>query len=248
MCHVSEMADIETIYRIFGNPAPVSCEVAAPAERAHIPGALVIAGAGFPFGVTRLQQPFKKRRDVKVDSVVEACRQLLVQQFDMVIVLPGAVTTQDQVSLATLRDLANGSPVLVVSETGALPSSATLSEELRRELPRPDPPSNALEGNQAVTVGPVVGYHASGAITVNGTPVKLSSTQSRILWRLLDAPQHRCQATELVDAMPNPAFEHAQETLRVHISRLRQKLAAAGADGILVTGRGSYWLHWPPAT
>lgn len=240
------MTSTETINRIFGRPSPVSYEVAAPKERTHIPGVLVIAGPEFRICVTRWQQPSRRRRDVKVDSVIGACRQLLIQQFDMVIVLPGGVSPEDEESLATLRDLANGAPVLVLSEAGtALPAMAT-SEELARELAISEQPSNDPERHHAVTVGPLVGHRSSGMITVNDEPLKLSLTQSRILWRLLDAPQYQCKATELVGAMPNPGFKQALETLRVHITRLRQKLAAAGGDGMLVTGRGTYWLHWPP--
>lgn len=183
---------------------------------------------------------------MKVDSVIGACRQLLIQQFDMVIVLPGGVSPENEESLATLRDLANGAPVLVLSEAGtALPAMAT-SEELARELAISEQPSNDTERHHAVTVGPLVGHRSSGMITVNDEPLKLSLTQSRILWRLLDAPQYQCKATELVGAMANPGFKQALETLRVHITRLRQKLAAAGGNGMLVTGRGTYWLHWPP--
>ena len=246
MRHVSEMTSTETIHRIFGRSSPTSFEVTTPKERAHVPGVLVIAGPRFPFGVTRWQQPSRKRRDVKVDSVIEACRQLLIQQFDMVIVLPGGVAAQDDVSLATLRDLANGAPVLVLSEADAALPRAAPSEELAREMASPEQSINDPDLQQTVTVGPLVGYRASGMIAVNGEPLKLSLTQSRILWRLLDAPQHQCKATELVGAMAHPGFEQALNTLRVHLTRLRQKLAAAGGDGMLVTGRAAYWLHWPP--
>lgn len=242
------MSDVETISRIFRNSSPLACEVMAPTKRPYISGVLVIAGPGLRFGVSRLQQPIRKRGDVRVDSLIEACRQLLTQKFDLVIVLPDAVGSNDEATLATLRDLANGSPVLVLSDTEEAADRAAHSREWQRELSDPESPTGDLMQRQTVSVGPIVGHRVSGMITGNGVPLKLSPSRSRILWRLLEAPQNQCKMDELVGAMANPARESAKETLRVHISRLRSTLAAAGCDGILVTGRGVYWLHWPQAT
>lgn len=247
VCHKSDMRNIKAIQRSLGTPSPAPYEVKAPVERAHIPGVLIIVGQGLRFGVTRWHDSLKKRRDVKVGSVVEAFRQLLIQHFDIIIVMPGVIAANDDESLGVLRDLANRSPVLVLSETTSLMANTAHFSEPERYLPTADQLNNDLAWHEAVSVGPLMGYRTSGMITMNGEPLKLSITQSRILWRLLDAPQHQCKAVDLVAAMDNPGFKHAMETLRVHITRLRQRLAAAGGGGMLVTGRGIYWLHWPPA-
>lgn len=239
------MSDVETISRIFRSPSPLSTEVMAPAKRSYISGVLVITGPSSRFSVNRLQYPVRKRGDVRVDSLIEACRQLLTQRFDLVIVLPDATSVSDEMTLATLRDLASGSPILVLSETAASVGEITQSGEWQRELAGLEHVGADLMRCQTVTVGPIIGHRASGMITANGSPLNLSPSQSRILWRLLEAPQNQCKMAELVGAMDNPGLDNAMDTLRVHISRLRSKLAQAGCDRILATGRGVYWLHWP---
>ena len=197
------------------------------------------------FTVNRLQTEFRRRRDIRVNSLTDAYLQLLTQRFDLILILPDVVgANQDQV-LARLRDLASGAPVLVLSETAALGASDVRSKDLMQELAGPGPVSGDLTRPPTVSVGPIVGYRASGMITANGDTVNLSPSLSRILWRLLEAPQHHCKTSDLVDAMANPELPSAKDTLRVHMSRLRSKLAAFGCDEVLVTGRGFYWLQWP---
>ena len=208
-------------------------------------GVLVIAGSNKRFAVNRLQMSFKKRRDIRVNSLTDAYLQLLTQKFDMILVLQDVADANQEKVLARLRDLASGAPVLVLSEAAALGASEGGSKGLLHELAGPGQGNSDLTRPQTVAVGPIIGYRASGMITANGEPLKLSPSLSRILWRLLEAPQNHCKTSELVDAMTNPEFPSAKDTLRVHISRLRSKLAAADCDGILVAGRGVYWLRWP---
>lgn len=241
------MPDTQTLDRIFGNSSLVPLEVEVPPLRPNIPGVLVVTGRGSRFGVGRLEQPSKRRRDVKVDSLIDACRHLLTRRFDLVILLPDAVAADNEETMATLRNVANGVPVLVLSEPGALAVNVMASIDWDNESSSSDPVCGERKSHHSVTIGPLVGHRASGMITANGDPLKISPSQSRILWRLLEAPQHLCKASELVESMVNPGFDHAKETLRVHISRLRKVLANAGCDGILETGRSAYWLHWPPS-
>lgn len=109
----------------------------------------------------------------------------------------------------------------------------------------PGHPVFDLRPNPAIAVGPAMAYRSSGMITCGGKSLNLPVTQSRSLWRLLDAPQIRCNSAELIQTMRNPGLEKAPHTLRIHIHRLRNKLAALGGAGILIFGGGSYRLDWP---
>lgn len=180
-----------------------------------------------------------------VNSLTDAYRQLLTQTFDLVLVLQDVPESNQDLVLTRLRDLASGAPVLVLSDTAAPDASVAGSKESKREMSALKQGVEDLMRPQTVAVGPIIGYRASGMIMVNDEPLKLSPSLSRILWRLLEAPQNHCKVSELVDGMTNPEFPSAKDTLRVHISRLRSKLAAAGCGGVLVAGRGVYWLRWP---
>lgn len=239
------MSDIDTINHIVSTTSPLLQEVRGPIEKPHLPGVLVIGGHDKRTAVHLLQQSAKKRRDVRVDSLIEAYRQLLTQRFDLVLILPDASEATQDLVLARLRGLASGAPVLVLSETAAPGSSEAGSKEAQQEIVAPAQEGEELARRQIAAAGPIIGYRASGMITVNGEAINLSPSLSRIMWRLLEAPQHCCKTSELIEAMTNPNLTNVRDTLRVHISRLRRVLAAAGCDGTLVAGRGVYWLREP---
>jgi DNA-binding response OmpR family regulator len=239
------MSNIDTINHIVSTASPVLHEVVGPTATPQFSGVLVIAGSDMRFAVNRVQQPVRKRRDVRVNSLTDAYIQLLTQRFDLVLILQDVSEANEELVLARLRDLASGAPVLVLSDRALSDASVAGSKESQREISDSKTGVENLVRPQTVAVGPIVGYRASGMIMVNDEPLKLSPSLSRILWRLLEAPQNHCKMSELVDAMTNPEFPSAKDTLRVHICRLRSKLAAAGCGGVLVAGRGVYWLRWP---
>lgn len=185
-------------------------------------------------------------QDKGAASLREACLLLLFRRFEIVIILPGALVLMDEPSLTLLQKIAGGVQVLVLSEDPVptlVPGSVEKSSQ--HPLSTDRPPFTELPG-EAIRVGPIVGYRASGITTVSGKPLKLFKTQSRILWRILVVP-HNCRGiADLIAVMPNPHFAKAPHTLWVHIYRLRSKLAALGGEGMLISGTGSYWLQWHP--
>lgn len=227
--------------------------VAAPSEQ-YVKGVLLLVPQGARINIIRRSDRLEDCQDQQAGSLAEACRLLLTREFNMVVVLPGALRPMDEVSVAILRNMAQGAPVLVLSDNTLSPiQPGTSIDQASKAV---EPPNKTFAADHSVfgpvpsntvAVGPIIGYRASGMIAVGGKPLKLSVTQDRILWRLLEAPQNRCTLTDLIETMPNPGFSNARNTLRVHIHRLRSRLEAHGASRILASGSGSYWLHWPLA-
>lgn len=218
-----------------------------PVTPPDVRGVLVIAGPGLRFRLSRFQRPTTKRRDLRVEWVDDACRLLMRQKYDMIIVLPGAVSTDNKESITLLTDLANGSPVLIVSHAETPMTVNPQAEDLEQEVPGLDDSSIGRCQYPTVVMGPINGDSDSGVITAHGKLLKVSRTQSRIMWRLLASPDNKCTAAELVREMPNPDSDGALKTLRVLIYRIRKNLAEVGLGGMLHTVEGGYYLRLPPA-
>lgn len=225
----------------------------APKKRQQM-GVLLLAPQDSSINISRIQSPKGECQDYQASSLAEACLLLVEHKFHMVFLLPGGLISNDEVSLSILLRLADGASVLVFGETGV--PSAPLVIRADGTPAALELPTCKMAGRHTdfsavprhfIVVGPVTGYRASRLIAVGHKPLKLSLTQAGILWLLLEAPQNRCTLAQLIEAMPNPGLNKAHNTLRVHIHRLRSRLNAQGASGILVSGSGSYWLQWPPA-
>ncbi len=210
---------------------------------------LLLASPECRVSVSRVAGPADKVQYHEAVSFLDACRLLLTYRCDVVIVMPGALKDDNETALAMLRIAADGAAVLVLSDGGQAPTGCADQTVMTTPVPQGRIPggrqTSVHNPSNVVSVGPIIGYRGSGMIAVDGKLLKLSVTHARILWRLLDAPQNRCTSRELIDTMCNPDFGNAPRTLRVHIHRLRAKLAAHGAGGMLVNGSGGYWLHWP---
>lgn len=88
-----------------------------------------------------------------------------------------------------------------------------------------------------------------------GRWLALHPREFELLWRLADAPGERVTKPELLRDVWRLNHEPETNSLEVHVSRLRSKLADCGCDGLIVTDpRGGYRLldayrrehgHWP---
>jgi DNA-binding winged helix-turn-helix (wHTH) protein len=73
-------------------------------------------------------------------------------------------------------------------------------------------------------------------LLVQGREVELTSREFEIVMRLAEHPGWVLSAEQLCDEAEDA--DYSPESVSVHVSRLRHKLAAAGADGAVETVRG----------
>lgn len=143
--------------------------------------------------------------------------------------------------LDKLQALRIGADDYVVKPFNPLEVVARAKAILRRTMGR--------SPEQVLRMGPLAidpqAYRAtvdtgSGPVTLDLTP-----TEFRILAHVAASPGRAFQRTELVDACL-PEGEALDRTVDSHVSNLRRKLAAAGADGMLTGVRGvGYRLDLP---
>ena len=116
--------------------------------------------------------------------------------------------------------------------------------------PIPAPPGSVAGGEAAVAAAPRdLDLRVLGPLEVrlDGHPVAVTASKERALLALLIANHGRTLpvgrlAEDLWEGSPP---ESASAALRVHVSRLRRTLAAAGVEGILVTRPPGYLLDVP---
>lgn len=98
-------------------------------------------------------------------------------------------------------------------------------------------------GEQAVLfrrAGPVLLDLALRDAWSEGRRLALHPTEFALLWRLAEVPGQPVTRAQLFRDVWRIAFDPGTNRIEVHVSRLRRKLAAAGAGGLVETVEGGY--------
>lgn len=135
--------------------------------------------------------------------------------------------------LDKLQALRIGADDYVVKPFNPLEVVARAKAVLRRTMGR--------TSEQVLRVGSLAvdpqAYRAMVDSGAGQVTLDLTRTEFRILAHMAAAPDRAFERSELVDACL-PESEALDRTVDSHVSNLRRKLAAAGADGLLVGVRG----------
>ncbi len=100
----------------------------------------------------------------------------------------------------------------------------------------------AGHASNELTCGPVSLDTKAGQVTVEGTPVKLTSHEYRLLAYLMHHAGRVVSRSELVEHLYDQDFDRDSNTIEVFVGRLRKKL---GID-IIQTMRGLGYIVTPP--
>jgi DNA-binding response OmpR family regulator len=94
------------------------------------------------------------------------------------------------------------------------------------------------EADTAVVLGDLTVDPSSRRVSVRDEIVPLTTLEFDLLFTLARAPQRVFTRDELVDRVWGAEAAGVGRVVDVHVSNLRQKLVAAGADGLVRTVRG----------
>ena len=135
--------------------------------------------------------------------------------------------------LDKLQALRIGADDYVVKPFNPLEVVARAKAVLRRTIGR--------TADEVLRVGPLTvdpqAYRASVDSPAGAVALDLTRTEFRILAHMSANPGRAFERAELVDACM-PESEALDRTVDSHVSNLRRKLSAAGADGLLTAVRG----------
>lgn len=87
-----------------------------------------------------------------------------------------------------------------------------------------NPTSPALPGSNVLLLGPLRLDLDAMSLTKNGTPISLTPTEYKILSCLMRAPGRIFTKIQLYEAVSGAYFESDENTMMVHISKLRDKI------------------------
>lgn len=102
---------------------------------------------------------------------------------------------------------------------------------------------SAGHASNELICGPVVLDMKAGQVSVDGTPIKLTSHEYRLLAYLMHHAGRVVSRSELVEHLYDQDFDRDSNTIEVFVGRLRKKL---GID-IIQTMRGLGYIVTPPA-
>jgi len=89
---------------------------------------------------------------------------------------------------------------------------------------------------------------ASKEVTVDGKPVRLTSTEYKLLYHLIKNEGHLLSHENLLNKVWGEDYQDARDLLRVHIQHIRQKLGDNGeSSDIIVTEHGMGYKFVRPA-
>jgi DNA-binding response OmpR family regulator len=89
-----------------------------------------------------------------------------------------------------------------------------------------------------LAAGPVTVDRERVAVTVDGRPVGLTTTEFKVVAALAEAAGRVLSRQQILDQVWGPDFFGDPRTVDVHIRHIREKLAAAGAPDAVETVRG----------
>ena len=113
---------------------------------------------------------------------------------------------------------------------GSGPCYLELRARLRAVLRR----TEAQPGQRLICVGPLAIDTDARLVRIGGTPVELCRLEYQLLVHLAGNPTGVCSKQELLRAIWNQRAHAGARTVDSHASRLRRKLDAAGATGLVV--------------
>ena len=117
-------------------------------------------------------------------------------------------------------------------------SPRELVARVRAVLRRHRGGNSTSPGDRPLVLGALRLDPSARRVSVAGTVVPLTALEFDLLHEFARAPGRVFGRSELIERVWGPEYDGVDRVVDVHVSNLRQKLAAAGADELLRTVRG----------
>lgn len=102
------------------------------------------------------------------------------------------------------------------------------------------------EEQMTLTVGPIHADLSAHVVTVDGSDMKLTLTEFKLLAVMLGAPKRVLSRNELINRVMGAGVVVTSRTIDVHVAALRKKLERAGGMIRTIRGVGYQLLDQPP--
>lgn len=174
-----------------------------------------------------------------VHTFSAACAVLLSEPVSVVILVDDPRAPLNAEELDVLGKLAAAASVVLVQTAQPAPRGYTPVRQLRSQS-RNHPVMPPLAST--ITVGALVSDPSSGAFMAHGRLLKLSASEARLLWDVVQSPGHYITTDDLIEGR-NPTQTHrSAASLRQLFYRIRRKLTAADDAAQIVAARNGYCL------
>ncbi|MCM3746626.1 response regulator transcription factor [Paenibacillus pasadenensis] len=169
----------------------------------------------------------------KTDGL-EVCRQLRREGSVPIPILMLSARAED---MDKIMGLMTGADDYMVKPFNPLELVARVKSLLRRAYQFPKPGDNGGEHEGAVELGPLVIDKSTHSVSCRpeGRQLHLTSTEFGILHLLASHPGKVFSAEDIFQAVWKEKFYESNNTVMVHISKLREKLEQETGDKFIVT-------------
>lgn len=176
-------------------------------------------------------------------SFSAACSVLLSEFVSVVVLVDDPAAPLNAEELDVLGKLAASASVVLVRPAqaasrgnGGDPIPARPLRNQSRNHPVMPPAPSTL------TVGGLVSDPKSGAFLAHGRLLKLSASEARLLWDVIQSPGHHIATDDLREGRNPTQTCRSAASLRQLFYRIRRKLAASGDAAQIVAARNGYCL------
>ncbi|WP_240353165.1 response regulator transcription factor [Cohnella algarum] len=162
---------------------------------------------------------------------LEACRRIRDRQGGIPILMVSAKSED----MDKILGLITGADDYMMKPFNPLELLARVKSLLRRSYQYNSALSAASPEDGTLTVGPLRVHKKSHTVEADGKPIHLTSTEFGILYLLASHPGRVFSAEEIFQHVWKEKFFDSNNTVMVHISKLRDKLEQETSDKLITT-------------
>jgi DNA-binding response OmpR family regulator len=165
----------------------------------------------------------------KLDGL-EVCRRLRRDQTVPILMLSAKAEDMDKI-----MGLMTGADDYMVKPFNPLELVTRIKSLLRRSFQYNTTPTADKSSEHTLQIGPLKIDKSTHGVLVNGQPLHLTSTEFNILHLLASHPGRVFSAEDIFQHVWKEKYFESNNTVMVHISKLRDKLEQEAGDKLIVT-------------
>lgn len=161
---------------------------------------------------------------------LELCRRIRREKNIPIIMLSAKSEEMDKI-----MGLGTGADDYMTKPFHPMELVARVKSQLRRYLYLNTQPVSGQFSGQSAQVKGLAMDHLTREVTVDSQPVSLTPTEFEILFLMASHPRRVFSAEEIFEKVWKERYFESQNTVMVHIRRIREKLKQAGEEQLIKT-------------